>query len=380
MMDWKRLLRPDIAALEPYTPVAPLEVLAERLGLPAHRLIKLDANENPYGPSPLAQAALKKLADSPATIAIYPDPEHTHLRAAISGYVDQPAERIMCGAGSDELIDLLMRLTLAAGDSIVDCQPTFPMYAFNAGLQAAQVVDIPRDANFELDLEGIAEAAERGSKLIFLAAPNNPTGNPLPRQAIARLLELPMLVVIDEAYAEFAGESAAELVGSAPNLVVLRTFSKWAGLAGLRIGYALAHEELLAQLWKIKQPYNVNVAAEAAAIASLQDVDYLMANVASIVTERERMAAALTELPGMHVYPSRANFLLCRLSERGPTAGLELRDALRRRGILVRAYNRAGLRDCTRFSIGTPEQNAAMLAAVAEELETLGAPERTAEP
>jgi histidinol-phosphate aminotransferase len=368
MNDWTRLLRPDIAALEPYTPVAPLDVLAERLGIPAQRLIKLDANENPFGPSPLALAALRQLAESPSTVAIYPDPEHIRLRQAISGYISQPAERIVCGAGSDELLDLLMRLTLTPGDVLVDCQPTFPMYAFNGALHAAQVANVPRDEQFELDIEGIAEAAERGGKLLFLAAPNNPTGNPLARQDVERLLELPILVVIDEAYAEFAGQSVVDLVGSAPNLIVLRTFSKWAGLAGLRVGYALGHEELLAQLWKIKQPYNVNVAADVAAIASLADAEYLMGNVARIVAERERVASVLGAFPGVRVYPSQANFLLCRLSSRGPSAGLELRDALRRRGILVRAYNRDGLRDCTRFSIGTPAQNDAVLDAVAEEL------------
>ncbi|HEU5089580.1 MAG TPA: aminotransferase class I/II-fold pyridoxal phosphate-dependent enzyme, partial [Roseiflexaceae bacterium] len=260
MQDLSRILRPDIAALEPYTPVAPLDVLAERLGIPEHQLIKLDANENPYGPSPLAKAALAELAEHPSTVAIYPDPEHLRLRAAISDYIGQPVERIICGSGSDELLDLFQRLTLRPGERLIDCQPTFPMYAFYAGLHGAGVIDVPRDQNFEIDVEGIADATEQGGKLLFLAAPNNPTGNLLRRETVQRLLELPILVLIDEAYAEFSGTSVADLVGSAPNLVVLRTFSKWAGLAGLRVGYALGDEEVLEHLWKLKQPYNVNVA------------------------------------------------------------------------------------------------------------------------
>lgn len=360
----ERVLRPDIAALEAYTPVIPLDILAERLNIPIERLIKLDANENPYGPSPRVQAALAALQGQ--ELAIYPDPEHTRLRAAISRYIGQPASRIMCGVGSDELIDLIMRISFQPSDMLIDCPPTFPMYAFNASILQASVINVPRDADFVLDIEGIAEAAERGGKLLFLASPNNPTGNPLPREQLLRLLELPILLVADEAYAEFSGESVLDLVGSSPNLVVLRTFSKWAGLAGMRIGYALAHEDLLAYIWKIKQPYNLNVAAEAAAIAALEDIDYLRGNIARLIAERERLAAELGRFQGLHVYPSQANFLLCRLSGRGERIGLHVRDTLRRRGILIRAYDKAGLRDCVRFSIGRPEQTDALLAALHE--------------
>jgi histidinol-phosphate aminotransferase len=363
------LLRPDIASLEPYTPVVPLDVLAARLGLPVERIVKLDANENPYGPSPRAMEALAAL-DGRAEVAIYPDPDHTRLRAALSEYTGQPPGRIICGVGSDEIIDLLIRAFVQPGDAIVDCPPTFGMYAFLGGVAAARMVNVARDEAFDLDLEGIAEAAERGARLLFVAAPNNPTGNPLPRAAVERLLELPLLVVVDEAYAEFAGASVIDLVGQFPNLVVLRTFSKWAGLAGLRIGYGLVHEELIGHLWKIKQPYNVNIATQAAALASLADVAHLRGNVARIVAERERLRAALQALPGLHVYPSQANFLLCRLTpttdDRQPA--LALKDALMRQGILVRYYNKPGLADCIRISVGTPEQNDALLAALAEQL------------
>jgi histidinol-phosphate aminotransferase len=362
-----RLLRPDIAALEAYTPILPLEVPAEQLGLPVERLVKLDANENPYGPSPRARAAIAAIAgQDPNPYAIYPDPDHTRLRAALGRLCGQPPERIICGAGADELIDLLMRALLLPGDAIVDCPPTFGMYAFDAGLFAARVESVPRGADFELDLEGIAEAAERsGAKLLFVASPNNPGGNRLSRAELERLLELPLLVVVDEAYAEFAGESVAELVGGPPNLVVLRTLSKWAGLAGLRVGYALCHEELIGHLRKIKQPYNVNVAAEVAALASLEDMDERMEKVGLIVAERERLAAALASLPGVHVYPSAANFLLCRLAG-GTAQALAARDGLRRQGILIRYFGKAGLTDCIRVSVGTPQQNDALLAALRE--------------
>jgi histidinol-phosphate aminotransferase len=368
MPDITRLVRPDIAALEPYTPILPLDVLADQLHIPVERLVKLDANENPYGPAPRALATLAELAEGRAApispLAVYPDPEQRALRAALAAYVGQPAERIICGLGSDELIDLLMRLFLQPGDAVIDCPPTFGMYPFDAGIQAARVARVPRDEGFALDLEGIADAAEEsGAKMLFVASPNNPSGNLTPRAAIERLLELPLLVVVDEAYAEFAGESVSDLVGRRENLVVLRTFSKWAGLAGMRVGYALVPDAIAPHLWKIKQPYNVTVEAQAAALASLEDLPWLRANVDRILAERARLMGALQELPALSPYPSDSNFILCRLAGGD---GRALKLALERRGILVRFYNKPGLQDCIRITVGTPEQNDTLLAALRE--------------
>ena len=205
--------------------------------------------------------------------------------------------------------------------------------------------------------------------MLFVASPNNPSGLVTPLAAIERLLRLPLLVVVDEAYLEFASVrpegNASQLVGQHPNLAVLRTFSKWAGLAGLRVGYGLLPEELAGHLWKIKQPYNISVAGQAAALASLEDVGYLRGNVAQIVAERGRVYAALAELPGLQPYPSDANFILCRVT--GGDA-LELKRALERQGILVRHYRKPGLRDCIRLSIGTPRQNDALLGALGDAL------------
>jgi histidinol-phosphate aminotransferase len=201
---------------------------------------------------------------------------------------------------------------------------------------------------------------------------------------IEQLLELPLLVVVDEAYAEFAGTSVVDLVGSHPNLVVLRTFSKWAGLAGLRVGYAIVHDEIISHLWKIKQPYNVNAAAYAAAMASLDDLELLKDSIARIIVERERLYDTLSAMPQLQVYSSRANFLLCRINGRRETnnehthgngtkgrtvserEAVALKDALMRRGILIRYYNKTRLRDYIRISIGTPAQNDTLLASLGE--------------
>jgi len=361
-MEIASLIRPDIEALEPYTPIVPFEALSERLGIPPERLVKLDANENPYGPSPRAIEALARYP----YYAIYPDPDQTPMRRALSTYTGQPIERILCGNGSDELIDLLMRAFITPGDAVVESPPTFGMYSFNTGVVAGRNIRVPRGPGFEVDVERVAEAVMRErAKLIFLPSPNNPDGSLLPRGAVERLLELPAVLVVDEAYAEFSGESVLDMVGEAPNLVVLRTFSKWAGLAGLRIGYGVIPEPIIRHLWKIKPAYNINMAAQAAAIASLEDVEYLMANVRRIVDERERVYGALQAMEGLQPYPSRANFMLVRVMD---VDARELKLALERQGILVRYFDKPGLRDCIRASIGTPEQNDRLLSALLEEV------------
>lgn len=363
------LIRPDIADLEPYTPIVPLDVLATRLNVPIERIVKLDANENPYGPSPHVREAL---AAEPY-YAIYPDPEHTRLRTALSAYTDQPTERIVCGVGADEIIDLLLRVFLQPGDAVIDCPPTFGMYAFDTAVNSGRILEIPRHADFSLDIPAIERAAaEANVKVLFLTSPNNPTGNITPQAEIARLLHLPLLVVVDEAYIEFADPHPAEnvqshigvsdWVGRYENLVVLRTFSKWAGLAGLRVGYGLLPEAIAEHLWKIKQPYNLSVAGQVAALASLADLDYLRANVTRIVAERERMLVALRDLSFLRIYPSYANFILCRVTTGEAFA---LKRTLEEQGILVRYYCKPDLRDCIRISIGTPEQNGTLLEALA---------------
>jgi histidinol-phosphate aminotransferase len=289
------------------------------------------------------------------------------LRAALSTYTGVPAEQVICGAGADELIDMLLRLCVVPGDTIIDCPPTFGMYAFDAGICGAQVLTVPRRADFSLDLERIRQSAlHSAAKILFLTSPNNPTGNLTPQAEIEQLLQLPVLVVVDEAYIEFAEPGGTpvgcrELLARYENLVILRTFSKWAGLAGLRVGYALVPDWLAHNLWKIKQPYNVSVAAEAAALASLADLPLLQANVRRIVAERERLLPLLAQVPYLEPIASRANFVLCRV-----TAGsaYDLKQALAQEGVLVRHYRKPLLRDYVRISVGTPEQTGVLLEAL----------------
>jgi histidinol-phosphate aminotransferase len=356
-------IRPDLEAMAPYVPVEPPEIWAARLGLPAERLVKLDANENPYGPSPRARRALAELANG----HIYPDPTQHALRQALARHLGLDAGRILVGHGADELIDLVLRLVLQPGDAILDCPPTFGMYRFCAAVSAGHVRAVPRRADFALDVPAIVAAAQDGrARALFVTSPNNPDGSPTPPEVIERLLELPLLLVVDEAYVEFSGRPslmARRDLDRAGNLVVLRTFSKWAGLAGLRVGYGLFPPALISHLWKIKPPYNVNVAGAAAALASLEDAALLQANVARLIVERERLQVELAQFPFLHPYPSRANFVLCRVSR---LSARQVWEALRRRGVLVRYFEQPGLEDCIRVSSGTPQQVDALLSALRE--------------
>lgn len=351
--------------MEAYTPILPFEVLCERLGRRPEEIVKLDANENPYGPSPLV---VERLAEF-SFYHIYPDPQQEQLRGALADYVGVPAEYILPGHGADELIDLLCRMLLRPGEVVINVPPTFGMYAFNARLSMGRVVNVWRDDRFRVDVAGIERAVmeanaggETRAKILFLTAPNNPDGGLLSPDDLKRLLELPLLVVVDEAYVEFAGvPSFASWVLEHENLAVLRTFSKWAGIAGLRLGYGIFPEWLISHLWRFKQPYNVSAAAIVAGLAALEDKAHRERTVRAIVQERERLYRELRHIPFLQPYPSHANFILCRVEGMDAWA---LKQWLEQRGILVRYFRMPGLEDCIRVSVGRPDQTDMLLTAL----------------
>jgi histidinol-phosphate aminotransferase len=348
-----------IDEMEEYIPISTPEALAEKLGLRLDQILKLDGNENPYGCSPRVPRALAEFA----SYHRYPDPMQTEARAMLAGYVGVPADNLMLGTGSDELIDDLLRVYLEPGDEVIECPPTFGMYSFSTQICAGRIVRVPRGERFQVDLEGVERAITPRTKMIFVDSPNNPSGLVTSREQVERLLATGMLVVVDEAYAEFASFTATHMVLDHPNLVVLRTFSKWAGLAGLRVGYGVFPEGVIRQLWKMKQPYNLNLAAQVAVQESLRDVDFLMSNVRKIVDERQRLYATLSTVDFLRVYPSEANFLLCDLLQGD---AVELVAFLARRGIIIRYFKKPRVSNSIRISIGSPEQNDAVVAALRE--------------
>lgn len=349
-------VRSDFRDLEEYTPVKPLDVLAAEIGLPVEFLVKLDANENLYGPHPAIREAI-----AAADLHIYPDPGQEALRAAIAESLGVTAEQVVAGAGSDDLLDILVRLTEPR--AIVNVTPTFGMYSFLGKLAKARIVEVPRsaDSGFAVDIDGVSRAVENGAKLVFLASPNNPTGNGLTPDEAERLARLDAIVAIDEAYAEFMGRSAIDLLDRHPNLVILRTFSKWAALAGLRVGYAVLHPALASRMMTIKQPYNVNVAADVAARAALANRHEIMETVDCLVAERERMVERLSAFAWLHPFPSEANFVLFRVEGREAAS---VAKGLRTRGVLVRHYDRPDLAGYIRISAGRPPDTDRLVAAL----------------
>jgi len=356
--------RPYLADIAPYVGVERIEALAARYGLAPDAISKLDANENPYGPSPLVYEALASLQDAHR----YPDPLAGELRDAVAAYAGVETEQVLLGAGADEMLEVLLRLFMAPGECTLDAPPTFNMYPVFTLQNGGRVISVPRGPSWELNLpemlariEGSVENENERVKLVWVCSPNNPTGNLASHEEVVALLETGAPVIVDEAYYEFSGRTHLPLLREYPNLMIARTFSKLAGLAGMRIGYVVADPAVIHEAKKIKQPYNVNIAAHVAALASLRDLPRLQHNVDLIVEERERMAALLREHGELDPYPSDANYLLCRTADND---GKRLRDDLSRRGVFVRYFAKPGLEGCVRISAGAPADTDRLMSAL----------------
>ncbi|KAJ3692475.1 hypothetical protein LUZ60_012825 [Juncus effusus] len=350
-------IRLHLRKLKPYQPILPFEVLSTRLGRKPEEIIKLDANENPYGPPPEVLEALGSIKFP----YVYPDPESRQLRSALAQDSGLESEYILAGCGADELIDLIMRCVLDPGDKIVDCPPTFTMYEFDAAVNGASVIKVPRLPDFSLDVSKIIEAVkEEKPKCIFLTSPNNPDGSLINEEDLIKILNLPILVILDEAYIEFSGiKSKMDWVKKYENLIVLRTFSKRAGLAGLRVGYGAFPKSIIEYLWRAKQPYNVSVAAEISACAALQNPNYLERVKNLLVQERERLYNLLKEVNFLKPFPSYSNFILCEvINGKDPK---KIKEDLARMGVMIRHYNNKELSGYIRISVGKPEHTDALM-------------------
>ena len=357
--DIVKLIRPELQSLGGYSAHTSPETLAGKIDVPAEKIIKLDANENPYGCSPRVSRALAEYRKW----NIYPDAAQARLRRQLQDYVGVDASRIVAACGSGELLDDILCLFISPGDEVINCIPTFDMYRTRTIINGATLVNVPRDENYAVDVGAVKAAITPKTKLIILANPNSPTGAAAPESDILELLETGAPVLVDEAYYEFYGKTAVTLVDRYPNLMVLRTFSKWAGLAGLRAGYGIFPPEIASYLIKIKLPYNVNVAALVAVQESLKDVDYLMGNVKAIIEERERMFQEIEKIDWLKSFPSQANFIFCSVQK--GDAG-ELQQGLQQKGILVRYFDQPRLQNCIRFSVGKPEDTDTLIKALQE--------------
>ncbi|MDZ7728461.1 MAG: histidinol-phosphate transaminase [Dehalococcoidia bacterium] len=341
----------------PTNPSARSKSWPPRSGVPVDQLVKLDADENSLWPGRRRVRRRHRRRQPPHLPRPRPG---IALRAAIGRYLDVDPASVVAGAGADDIIDILLRLCMPP--AAVTTPPTFGMYGFLARINRTPIVEAPRHPGFGLDVDAVARAVADGANMVFVTSPNNPTGTVTSDEELRALCALDALVVVDEAYAEFAEDSCVPYVASHSNLVVLRTFSKWAGLAGLRVGYGIANPALVERMMAIKQPYNVNVAADVAARAAIEHREEILPTLRALCQERDRMVEELGRFEWLEPVPSQANFVLFRVQGR---SAAELAASLRRQGVLVRHYDRPDLRDYIRISAGRPSDTTRLVEAMA---------------
>jgi len=351
-------VQPHVRSLEPYEPGKPIEELERELGIEGSA--KLGLNENPLGPSPRAVAALHGAVEN---VHRYPDGHALALRRALAARLDVPEASLILGNGSDELLELLAKTFLGPGDEVVHAWPSFAMYPIVVQGMGATAVSVPLDAHRAHDLDALAEAVGARTKLVFVCNPNNPTGTSVGREAFDRFAaSLPedVVLAVDEAYFEYVRRDdfpdALAWVKRRPATIVLRTFSKIYGLAGLRVGYGVTDPELAGYLERTRHPFSLNAMAQAAALAALDDEPH-------VARSRELNARGMVylgrelEALGIEVTLSDANFLLVH-------TGPDVYEPLLREGVIVRPMSGFGLPEHVRVTVGLPEENERLVKAL----------------
>ncbi len=359
-------LSPFLKTLPTYQPGRPIEEVARELGLPAEGIIKVASNENPFGPSPLALAAMQKAL---AGVNLYPDGNAFYLKQKLAAKLGVEPANLILGNGSNEIIEFTGHALLGGNDAtatpdVVVSQYCFAVYPIVTALFGANLITVPAK-NYGHDLPAMLRAITPRTRIVFVANPNNPTGTLAPREEVIQFVnEVPdgVLLVLDEAYIDFL-EDPLDLVslvrlGARPNLILMRTFSKIYGLAGLRIGYGIGNPELITSLEKIRQPFNLNLLAQVAALASLDDTGHVRKTRINNFAGLEFFKRALRDLKLEYV-PSFANFILVRVGD-----GQRIFDAMQKQGVIVRPMGGYQLPEWIRISIGTPQENERCLSAL----------------
>lgn len=361
--------RKALESISPYVAGKPIEETAREYGLDPSRIVKLASNENPLGMSPAArEAAVAALTHG----SIYPDGAAVNVREAAAAFAGVSPDQVIVGNGSDEILGLIARTVLGEGDRCVYSQYSFSVYELSAQECGAECVEVPA-RDFAVDLEAMLAEIDERTRLVYITNPNNPTGLPLDPAALLSFLErVPpkCVVVLDEAYTDFMDEKLRTdsfgWIARFPNLLVTRTFSKAYGLAGLRAGFGVASAELVAMMNRIRPPFNMNSAAQAAAVAALADQEFLKTVVASNTKERARLEAFFDEL-SLAYLPSQANFLMVRI---GPEA-LRVNVEMLKKGVILRPLKSYSLPEYIRISVGSPEENTVFMKAFRETLAAL---------
>lgn len=355
----KEYLRKDLRQFEPYR------------SPDAAYTIKMDANESPYDLPMKVRQALAEALLSGSGLNLYPDSDADALRDQTAVYLGVERDNLVMGAGSDEMIQIIIQAFVHPGDTVLYPDPSFGMYKIFTQIAGGKPTPFPLDQNFDVPTDPLIHQLHAAQpKVLFLCSPNNPTGNAMPCIQVETVLQaFDGVVVVDEAYGEFAEASVLPLLSRYPHLIVLRTFSKALGMAGLRVGYSVSGEGLTRQLMKVKPPYNLNSFSQQAAGLVLDALDTIGPRIAQIREDRERLYSTLAPMPYLTVYPSQANFLLIRVNP-PVDAGIEdpardVYEALLAEGILTRPYfGHPRLGDCLRVTIGRPEENQALYQAL----------------
>lgn len=358
-------LNPALEKLPTYQPGRPIEEVARELGLPAAEVIKLASNENPLGPSRLALAAMKKAL---AHANLYPDGNAFYLKQKLAAKLDVSPANLILGNGSNEIIEFIGHTLLTPGAEVVVSQYCFAVYPIVTALFGATLVTVPAK-NYGHDLDALLAAITPRTRVVFVANPNNPTGTLVSPEALLRFVQaVPanVLIALDEAYVEFLA-SPQDLLpevrsGERPNLLLMRTFSKIYGLAGLRIGYGIGHPDVIAAMEKVRQPFNINAICQAGALAALDDTRHVERTRKTNVRGIKLLAREFRRLK-LEFVPSAANFVLVRVGD-----GARVFNEMQKLGVIVRPMSGYSLPEWIRISIGTPKENQRCLAALKQVL------------
>jgi len=359
----KKLAR--IATLETYAPEKTIEGVAKQFGLLPSQILKLNFNENLFLPRQKLVDLMKEVAEE-CDLRLYPQEEEQKLRYAIGDYLQLQQGCIATGNSSDEVMDRIARLFLEKGESALTFAPTFSVFKLGVKYQGAQYIAIPLKNNFRIDIEAMFAAFKPETKLLYLCSPNNPTGNQLELEEVEALIEeFPGIVMVDEAYGEYADYSVIPLINKYENLVVLKTFSKAFGLAGLRLGYAVANSSLANAINKTPAPYAISTITLTMGRKLLENVGIMKEAVAALKSERTKLTHSLNEISGTQAFNSQTNFVLFNLSKPYEAA---YQHMLRRGLIIKRLGKLLNYENCLRTTVGLPDMNAKLLNALTEYL------------
>ncbi|MFV0421858.1 histidinol-phosphate transaminase [Oleidesulfovibrio sp.] len=361
-------IRPEVAAFKPYTPGLSIDEIKERYGL--SQVIKMASNENPLGTSPLVQATLRSHSDMAFRYVQSGNPK---LVKAIARKFSVPENSIVIGNGSDEVIDLLIRVKAQPGQhNIVAFKPCFSMYELQTKFCGVEFRQVPVNSDFSFDWKALVAATDENTAIVFITTPDNPSGYCPPVQDVidlAKSLPSSCLLVVDEAYMDFAEDETAHSIlpklEAFPNVAILRTFSKSYGLAGLRLGFGVMHPALADYVKRVRLPFSINILAEFAGIAALEDTVF-HAETLKITREGRQYLSSELRQAGCTVYPSAANFIMFALPERCPLDAQGIFEALLSRGIIIRPLRSYELAHCLRVSIGSTQENTLFIDAFKE--------------